>query len=591
MPDVKPTAISARGAETTPAASPVTGPTGPAASPTASPAPGPTEAPPLTSTPGPDPTFAAPQNPTPTSAPQATATRLASHLFVPVGATRSISGFGRLTETIALTEPPAVEVAGNELTAVDGGISCLRFQYRTSRDENNVQTLCVVVFEETGDCEGMPPLRLDLQMFLAPAEDPHSNANLLESGDGLFYAACQTDREAYRLQVTDTRLPTLYLTIVDALGDGPYSLGSDELDAQRAGAITTYAGQELTPPWIVSLSLEVTDLYLADDLRVDFSWEDCSVSPACTLDFETVRAGDVVRISVGLDEELLAEAYGETNEDLRDRFFTDRIGIGWPAIAQVHPDARRMAFNRLAAVDIMASAISYFDRVHGLRDKGAIVAYWQPWTAQTPLPFPFVCFPDSIAPGETERCTRIEDGLRAREADVVAALEQDGYTLWHAAYLDYRQDGEYVPLSDRRPHFSLFRGIVAGIGANSTYETDFIPSTLAGVVASFAAEVGNELPVLVTLNGPPITAQTGGPFCEADICPSDFSGMYRQAEAILNAALQSLTADQLAGFGVSVFEGSHFDIRDPYEKFVGFALNRVGETGYNNPVLNAYRAR
>ena len=40
-----------------------------------------------------------------------------------------------------------------------------------------------------------------------------------------------------------------------------------------------------------------------------------------------------------------------------------------------------------------------------------------------------------------------------------------------------------------------------------------------------------------------------------------------------------------------MFEGSHFDIRDPYEQFRSFSLNRVGEAGYNNPVLNIYRAQ
>jgi hypothetical protein len=107
----------------------------------------------------------------------------------------------------------------------------------------------------------------------------------------------------------------------------------------------------------------------------------------------------------------------------------------------------------------------------------------------------------------------------------------------------------------------------------------------------FAAEVGPETPVILSLNGPPITAQTGGAFCEADICPSDFKGTYEQIEAALHAALESISLEQLRGFGVALFEGAHFDIRQPYENFPGFSLNRVGETGYNNPVLNIYRAQ
>jgi hypothetical protein len=72
---------------------------------------------------------------------------------------------------------------------------------------------------------------------------------------------------------------------------------------------------------------------------------------------------------------------------------------------------------------------------------------------------------------------------------------------------------------------------------------------------------------------------------------SDFRGMYDQTEAVLDAAMRHLDRDQFEGFGVSLFEGSHFDIRSPHEDFSGFSLNRVGETGYNNPVLNIYRAQ
>ena len=115
-------------------------------------------------------------------------------------------------------------------------------------------------------------------------------------------------------------------------------------------------------------------------------------------------------------------------------------------------------------------------------------------------------------------------------------------------------------------------------------------TTLAAVTRQFALEIGGDMPVVLSLHGPPIAAQTGGGFCEAQICPSDFKGMYEQAEAILDAAIRSIPRDQLVGFGVSLFEGSQFDIREPYEAFDGFSLNRVGETGYNNPILNVYRA-
>lgn len=549
----------------------------------------------------PTPTTPAPA-PTATSAPVAaagrtasppaavSATRLASHLFIPVGESRSIAGLGRLLEAVFLTEPASVDVDGDLLTATVGGMACLRFEYREGDAESDVQTLCSVSFDEDGDCSGSSPLDLDLQRFLGPAGGPEGNADLLESGDGLLYASCKTATGAYRLQRPGRPLPRLYFTVVDALGEGPYSLGSAEFRRQRTGVVTTYSGRELTPPWILSVSLEVDDIRVTEHLQVAFTWEDCSISPGCTLDPTVVEPGDMVRISTGIPSELLETAFDAMSEPLRDRFFADRIGIGWTEIVEVHPDAAGVAFNRLVALDMMTHAVRYFDGIYDLADSGVTVGYLQPWQAQSPLAFPHECFPDSIAPGETERCGRIDEAIQALEARRIGELQADGLELWYAGSIDYDGEGQYVHISDRRPDFSIFEGAVVGVGANSGAQVEHIPTTLAAVTRQFASEIGADTPVVLSLNGPPITAQTGGAFCEAQICPSDFGGMYEQAEAVLDAATRSLDRDQFVGFGVSLFDGSHFDIRDPYEEFEGFSLNRVGETGYNNPILNVYRA-
>jgi hypothetical protein len=208
-----------------------------------------------------------------------------------------------------------------------------------------------------------------------------------------------------------------------------------------------------------------------------------------------------------------------------------------------------------------------------------------------PIPFPYFCFPDSIVPGEGERCNAIEAALMAREAEIIEGLKAAGYTLWLAAPIDYGADGVPNAYADVRPHFSNFDGVYAGVGANSSVQVDDVPAAVAATVANLAATVGPDMPVVLTLNGPPITSQTGSDFCEADICPSDFAGMYNLAEAALTTAMDAFTPEQLRGFGVSMFEGSHFDIRQPYETFPGFSLNRVGETGFNNPILNVYLAQ
>ena len=527
------------------------------------------------------------REPTVTSIPSRP-TQLASHLFVPVGQSRNLEGLGELLETIHLTDNPAFLVEGTRLTAVSGGTSCLRFQYRDVDGENTVQTLCVVAFDESGNCEGLEPLTLDLEKFLVTDDQPVGNANLLESGQGLFYSTCATDTGGYRLETVDRALPRLYYTIVDALGEGAYSLGDSELTSQRAGVVQTYSGGAMRPSWILSVSREITELRLTEEGTIEFNDEDCDQVPSCTFNPSVVQPGDILRIGVGVNDQQFASALEEASEEPRDRFFEDRIGLGWEVVSDIHPDATNMAFARLAALDIMTDLVRYFDELYDLRAKRVKIGYLQPWPASTPLPFPFRCFPGEE---EAQKCDVMEAALQSAETRRITELLFEGYDLWYGGFIDYGEGGEYKPLADLRPHYGSFVGIVAGVGANSTFQVEEISATLASAVERFAEEVGSETPVILSLNGPPITAQTGGGFCEADICPSDFKGMYEQSEAALDAALRSLGREQFQGFGVSLFEGSHFDIREPYEIYQGYSLNRVGETGYNNPVLNIYRAQ
>jgi hypothetical protein len=62
--------------------------------------------------------------------------------------------------------------------------------------------------------------------------------------------------------------------IVDALGDGLYSLGDSELDRQRAGAVPTFPGREIRPPWMVTVTREINAFALTLD-GFTFNDEDC----------------------------------------------------------------------------------------------------------------------------------------------------------------------------------------------------------------------------------------------------------------------------------------------------------------------------
>lgn len=508
--------------------------------------------------------------------------RLASHLFLAAGKSRSVAGLGRLLETIHLTRPAAVAVEGSAVRALRGGISCLRFRYREQRDENGVQTLCVVAFDETGSCAGKPRLRLDLE---ARAGRPREgNADLLESGASHFYATCRAGR-AYRLERTSRALPPLYLTIVDALGDGPYSLGDSELARLRASAIATFSGRLFRPPWILTVGSSAEGLALRDDGTLDFVEERCGRTPWCSARAALVRPGDIVRIGVGATQETFERALADAPEAARDRFFRARSGLGWAEIAAADPGARRVAFARLAVLDLMHRLLRRFDRLYGLRSKRVAIGYWQHWLAQDELTH--LCLPN---PAEQERCRRIEAALQAEEARRVAGWREDGYRLWYATPLEYRPGGEVRRVESLRPSVALFEGVLAGLAANASVTVPDVPGMLRQLVRDLAGTARPDLPVVLHLNGPPLRMSTGGPRCEADICPADFRGAFEQGEAVLDEALRAFAPGQLRGFGVALFDGSHFDIRHPYERFTGFSLNRAGETGFDSPVLNVYRA-
>lgn len=503
--------------------------------------------------------------------------RLASHLFMPVGENRSIAGLGELIEVIHIDGAEPVSVDGDFISAGASGISCLRFEYREVTDENKVQTLCVVVFDETGDCADQEPLSLDLNTFLETGNVSSGNADLFQGGD--LFAACATGSEAIRLQQPNIDLPPLYLNIVDALGDGAYSLGNDEFVSQRNGHITTYGGEELRPPWMVTVSREISEIEMTPDGDFVFNTEDCSLVPSCTNDSSVVGSGDVFRTSLGLAPEQLQAVLESSEPAVRDAFTFGRIGIPWVEVESIHPDAASQVFSRLAVLEIMDDLLQEWDEKYGLRRDKVTIGYWQPWFVERTLVE--YCSPD---PEERSECERIETAVGAYEAERISGWREAGFRLWQAGFIDIE---DRSPLGERRPDWSNFEGVMAGIGDQDLGDLD-LRSVYTAAVREYSAVIGQETPVMLFLTGGPLAAQTGGTFCEADICPSDFVGAYEMAEGALDAGLEFFSPAQFQGFGVALFEGSHFDIRSPFED-VGYPLNRVGETGYNHPILNVWR--
>lgn len=522
--------------------------------------------------------------PTPTSSPTATptappATRFATHLFVRSGDTRSVEGLGRLIETVHMNGDGAAAIDGDTLTANHGGSTCFRFRYRDTPNENGLQTLCAVVIDETGECDDLPLATLDLERF-APSDQPKGNADLLEAGDRDLYAVCLTPSGTYRLQQPAVALPTLYFPMIDAVGDGPYSIGRAEFDLHRRSTLTTFSGETIEARRTVQVGREVHTVGLGAD-GFTFKSDDCGLDPACTLYPDAVGPGDMIRIGYGLP----LDQFDSLDQADLAAYYAERTGRDIDDLPTLDANVRMTALVRLANVDLMSELIPHFDGVFGMRELGIPVVYAPFWANQTLYNH---CGPQQEGGDE---CVAVEEALQDLERAHIESLKADGYELWVGQPLEYHTDGSYKSIAATfRPNLTLFDGVYTWIAAGGGDLTQpQIIDAMVNAIRGLADDVG-DLPV-VLLGGGQLEGNTKGTFCEADICPSDFHNAYNQTEAWMQAALDAFPPQQLVGFGIAGYDGTHFDIRDPYEQFEFFALNRSGETGYNSPALNVYRAR
>ncbi len=507
--------------------------------------------------------------------------RLASHLFVPVGESRSLAGLGDLLEVVPIDGADVVVVEGRGVRAVGPGIACLRFRYRDLPGENGVQTACVVTYDEVGTCAGRERVALDLERFGDGTAGPLGNADLLASGDGSLAAVCRSDSGGIRVRDAGTHLPPLYLHVVDALTDGPYSLGDDEQDRLRASTITRADGVELAPPWVVAASWDVVEPTIVDG-ELDYGFRPCAESPGCSDRSDTVRRGDVLTIGPGIPWGAPARWMALPEEQI-DRYVHERTGIRWAEVLERDPALPEVVLVRLANADLLADMVPWFDDLHDLRAKDVPVAYGA-WVNESIMN---KCRPE---PENRVVCQRIEDAVEAWERSVIAGLRDDGHRLWSLVSLVLDGDGSWAAAEARhRPRPDLFDGALVRVQVAETFTGADAAAGLAAVVRQADALLPANGPVVVMGAGPPITAQTGaGGFCEAEVCPSDFDASYDQFVAWLDASMATF-GERLVGVGIPMFDGSHFDIRDPIETFPRYGLNRVGETGFNHPGLNPWR--
>lgn len=515
--------------------------------------------------------------------------QFASHVFVETGSAVDISDYGEFLGQVDYSAPPAVSVTGNSAQVERSGVSCLRFRYRDTPNEGHVQTQCIVSFDETGSCDGLAPLSLDLEQN-APSDliPEGSNADLFESGEGTFYAACTTGDGQLRLQQPEQDLPPLFMHIVDAYGEGPYSYGTPEFELYRNAAVQTYSGDLLRPGMahVMSGEIDALDFGPVGPRGFDFTFNDCAAGPACSDDPDVVMPGDILAITWSGPMDRMAKIAESATTNGFAEWFTATTGVEWQKVEDGPPELKAQVLARLLNIDAMNATIEMFDDLYGIREKQVTVAYTPFWPV---MDVSRSCFPaeDGLTP-----CGEIEEALHILEAAHIESLKEAGFTLWLGGNADYGFDG--TPRSWReelRPSMSFFDGYLLRVAANQHQPKETVPEILSEVMAALAAEMRGTKPVHLMVGGPPVTGVTISEFCEAEICTADFGPAYDQAEAWLDAAMRSFKPGQVTGLSVALFDGAHYDILDPYEKIGPLHLNRAAETGYNSPILNIYRSQ
>ena len=353
----------------------------------------------------------------------------------------------------------------------------------------------------------------------------------------------------------------------------------------RGAVVESYSGQTWSPSWFSAVSRELPEIAIHSDGSVSISGhEDCNLVPNCTNDPALVQPGDLLTIGFGVPGNRgLSGVIEAADTATVDAFVASHIDLALSTdMAEVFPDARDMVVFRLIGMEVEKQVLDYFDGLYGLRNSSVRIAvdpYWQ-----TRGYVPDQCHPDNRA-----ICEEVEAKLAEYERSLIADWQSEGYSLWYADFLAYDGEGRYTPRAQIAPAYDAFVGVILVMDVGRPIQGGDKPQVLANAVRSLAEDLGPETPVILTLHWGAMRFVVYGVFCEADVCTSAFSAYYSAYEPAISAMLESFAPGQIEAFGVSLFEGgAHFDIREPYETKGGFPLNRVGETGFNNPVMNLY---
>ena len=513
--------------------------------------------------------------------------QFAAHRFLPVNGTAELTAFDWPLEVVDLAGQNVIVIDSilGTLRCAGSGLACMRSRHSDAEFQNQVQTSCTMCVRDTGSCSGRSRAVLDLETFLGSGVA--GDADYLAQGEQKFYSVCEAEGE-YRLEQASASLPPLMLRLVDAMGQGPFSLGDDEIGPLRSAQFRTYSGNLLDPGWLVLMGAELRGFALESDGSITVELSPCDDSVVfCTADPDILGAGDVMAIYHEFPSDAeLAQILAPENSATIDAFMASHGISSWASSAQlIVPEPRLRIVDRMISLELMREHLAYMDGLHQLKARGIPFAWFGflPRRGTTLL-----CHPSEVA-----ECEVIEAEVMAEEGRVIAEWQAQGFEVLAMNFLRFESNGDYRSLSDEPPHYSLFDGMILDVNLNASPPLDAgvdPAATLVNAVTAAAGELGT-LPVWLSPWAGPMDFYAAGTFCEAEVCASDFTAYYALNEALFDAALNVFPVSQIQAFVIPLFDGSHFDIRDPQELRGGIRLNRVGETGFNNPLLNIYLSR
>lgn len=507
----------------------------------------------------------------------------AAHRYVAVDDTIHLGGYGVLLDSGSFGSGNVIAVDAEVGTArcADGGAGWVRFRYREDGAENQVQTLIVVCADETGGCEAGGSVVIPVET-MRPGSDPAAS-DLVAAGSGALFDLCETGA-GVRVDPPPAMPPLLY-RVVDAWGSGPYSVSGAEHEWLRATSIQTRSGEKIRPAWLATVSREVQSIALSDDGSVELDWDPCAASPGCPVSGDWIRSGDFLIVGLGVPP--LDSSVGAL-PDAELRAFADaNVPGAWDSLEGTATsggdyDVRRALVYRILGTRMMDLALADFVGRYDLTGYDLSIGIDPGWQSRQGLQ----CLPD-----EADRCAAAESALRDFEERKIGEWREMGISPWWSGFIGYDPDGGFrLPAY---PDISLFDGAIALLDLAAPLDDGGSrPLALANAVEVFAEQLPDDFPTAMSIHWGPLehVLEVGG-FCEAEICPSDFSDYVSAFESVVEATLDAFPSDRLEGFGIPIFDGAHFDIRNPYETIGGLSLNRAGETGFNNPLMNLYYAQ